>query len=68
MPVDSEGKRRSVLGMVVLPVADASIDQGDRQHVVGLYSGVLAGGGGTPDDVSRGMGRGIMRGISSGVD
>ena len=48
LAVDTAGKRSSVihtLGIWSLAylVPDGVIDQGDRQHIVGLYSGVLAG-------------------------
>lgn len=46
MAIDSENKRRSVLNTsfmgVALPVADSSMDQGDRQHVCGVYRGIAA--------------------------
>ncbi len=42
MAIDTEDKRRSA-GMQVLPVPDATIDQGDRQHVSRIYRGILAG-------------------------
>lgn len=35
MPIDTENKRRSVLG--ILPVPDGSIDAQDRRQVLGLY-------------------------------
>lgn len=46
MAIDSETKRRSVLAstlmsLVVLPVADGDMMDGDRAHVVGLYSGLI---------------------------
>lgn len=45
MAVDTETRRRSVHGYthpaIILPVADASIDAADRQHVCGLYASVV---------------------------
>lgn len=49
--IDTASKRRSALAKrrlpwlrrFTLPIPDAVIDQGDRQHVVGVYGGVLAG-------------------------
>lgn len=48
LAVDTAGKRASVihtLGIWSLTylVPDAVIDQGDRQHIAGVYSGILAG-------------------------
>ena len=45
---DTREKRTSCIGYglpfrISLPYADGSLDQGDRQHLVGLYSGILAG-------------------------
>ena len=43
MPIDSETKRRSAQSdrwCLVLPRADGTIDEGDRAHVQGLYSGI----------------------------
>ena len=42
MAIDSHDKRRSALGhglphMAVMPVADGTIDDADRPHVMGLY-------------------------------
>lgn len=49
--IDTPSKRRSSLAKrrlpwlrrFTLPIPDATVDQGDRQHLVGVYSGVLAG-------------------------
>ena len=47
MAIDSAQKRASALNFTMpfrhLPYPDSSIDQGDRQHMAGLYAGVLAG-------------------------
>lgn len=46
MAIDSESKRRaaqSVPWHPIPPTADGTIDQADRQQVVGVYPGVLAG-------------------------
>lgn len=48
MAVDTARKRASLIGYglpfrLMLPIADGSLDQGDRQHLVGLYAGILAG-------------------------
>lgn len=50
MAINSEEKRRSAVFPLLwwlrsLPTADATIDEGDRGHVVGTYSGF---GGGAP--------------------
>lgn len=41
MAVDTAAKRASALAMT-LPIPDGTIDQGDRQHVLWTYGGVLA--------------------------
>ena len=46
MAVDSETKRRSVLGMgipalMILPVADGEIINLDRKHVTAIYAGIV---------------------------
>lgn len=50
MAVDTAAKRASALNAfslgLVLPIPDGTIDQADRQHVAGLYGGLLAAGGG----------------------
>jgi hypothetical protein len=48
MAVDTAAKRASLVGYglpfrLALPFADAAIGLGDRQHLVGLYSGIDAG-------------------------
>ena len=45
--IDTLRKRASLLGFDLpyadmLPIADGSFDQGDRQHFLGMYSGLLA--------------------------
>jgi hypothetical protein len=45
MAVDTEAKRMSLLGFGgedLLPIPDGSIDQADRQTLLGLYGGILA--------------------------
>ena len=42
MAVDTANKRRSKLGRHVLPLADGTIGQADRQHKVWKYAGILA--------------------------
>lgn len=47
MAVDTRAKRQSAHRVAnpfarILPLADGTIDQGDRQHVAGFYSGILA--------------------------
>ncbi len=46
MAIDTENKRRSIVGLggigVMLPVPDTVIDQGDRQQIAGYYRGILA--------------------------
>jgi hypothetical protein len=47
MAIDTEAKRRSAgthMVTLVLPPADSSVDQGDRQQVAFLYRGVPASG------------------------
>ena len=47
MAVDSAEKRMSTLGLChwhpIIPVADGTTDQGDRQQLLGIYRGILAG-------------------------
>lgn len=45
MPIDTETKRRSVLGLglppfVILPVPDGTISAADRIHIAGYYAGI----------------------------
>lgn len=45
MAVDTRRKRASLIGRglpfrITLPLADGSIDQGDRRHLLGLYAGI----------------------------
>jgi hypothetical protein len=48
MAMDSENKRRGALTFrfwplfPLLPTADSTVDQGDRQMLVGVYPGILA--------------------------
>lgn len=47
MPADTKTKRLSLIGYgmpfrLTLPEPDAEIDQADRQHLLGLYGGLLA--------------------------
>ncbi len=39
MAIDSKVKRASVLGIII---PDSTLDQGDRQTIVGIYRGILA--------------------------
>jgi len=46
MAIDTRQKRRSIVNMRcpwrrTLPAGDGTIDQGDRQQVLGYYSGIL---------------------------
>jgi hypothetical protein len=49
MAIDTTEKKLSAISFRIgwicplLPVADGSIDQGDKQHLLRLYSGILAG-------------------------
>lgn len=58
MAVDTKGKRFSMLnfgqGDALLPIADGSFDQADRQHLLGLYSGILATAGVGPFQIETG--------------
>lgn len=68
--MDSATKRFSMLNFGglddALPVADATIDQGDRQTFLGLYSGILAdGGGGGPPAIPPGLAKKLQRNIES---
>ena len=40
MAIDTEDKRRSVIG--ILPIADGTISGVDKQHVAGFYRGIPA--------------------------
>lgn len=66
MAIDTQEKRLSLLSFgrpgFTLPVADGSLDTGDRQHFLGLYSGIDAGSGITPRQIA-----GIFR-IPGGVE
>jgi len=49
MAVDTETKRRSVLGMtiislVIAPLADGTVANVDREHIIGIYAGIAPGG------------------------
>ncbi len=48
MAIDSETKRRAAISagvpfIVLMPVSDGTIDQGDRQMMADVYPGILAG-------------------------
>jgi len=47
MAIDTAAKRASALSFFqlgcLLPIPDGTIGQGDRQHLAGFYSGILAG-------------------------
>ncbi len=57
MAIDTETKRRSVMNLAtggrwrILPVADGTIDGGDKQHLLGYYAGIPWGAAAaiTPD-------------------
>lgn len=62
MAIDTENKRRSVsayFGAITYPVADASIDASDREHVAGLYAGIAS----TPPVIVIGRGQTLWVGI-----
>lgn len=47
MAIDTQEKRLSLIGYglpwrITLPYPDGGLDQGDRQHLLGLYAGILA--------------------------
>lgn len=42
MAIDTAGKRASVLGIII---PDGTLDQGDRQTILDIYRGILAGTG-----------------------
>ena len=47
MPLDTRSKRASAITalrpwMIAPPLPDGTIDQGDRQHIAWMYSGILA--------------------------
>lgn len=45
MAVDTQTKRRSVSGysgIIIAPLADATIGAADREHIAGLYAGISA--------------------------
>lgn len=51
MAIDTETKRRSVLGMTIIPLLVAPVPDGtvanvDREHVVGIYAGIAPASGG----------------------
>jgi hypothetical protein len=52
MAIDTAAKRLSIMDMDEstmpgMPAPDGAITQGDRQHFLWLYSGILAAGGAT---------------------
>lgn len=54
MAVDTAEEKLSLLNfglpfIRVLPFADNSLDQGDKQHLLGLYSGIMAAAGQVTD-------------------
>jgi hypothetical protein len=56
--IDTENKRRSAGGALatqVLPLADGSLDGGDRQHAAFLYRGIAAGAPATGDTAQQPM-------------
>jgi len=56
MAIDSEAKRRSALAFGgfnrTLPAGDGTIDQGDRQHALWQWRGILASPPHVPDLVT----------------
>jgi len=50
MAVDTAAKRNSVLAIItrLVPLPDSTISQSDRQALVEVYSGVLAGAAAPP--------------------
>ena len=53
MAIDTAAKRGSVLNFCnpfdhIMPIPDGSINAADRQNLIGMYSGILAAGGGSP--------------------
>ena len=68
MAVDTPAKRASAMNFgefdLVMPIPSAGIDQGDRQHLCGIYSGILADPLVPPVAATVGiLGRGRMPGI-----
>jgi hypothetical protein len=60
MAIDSETKRRAAFSagipfIVMMPVADGSIDSADRQMLADVYPGIAAGAPVTTGDVIFGM-------------
>ena len=52
MAVDTETKRRSALGMVIMalviaPVPDGTVAAVDREHIIGIYAGIAPGSAAT---------------------
>ena len=48
MAIDTRDKRAGAIMagvpfIIIAPVADASIGQADRQHIINVYPGILAG-------------------------
>jgi hypothetical protein len=73
MAIDTEEKRRSALFFLLpylraLPVADGTVDSGDRAHVLGLYSGIAGGAAPPPTapDLSNLSARQIIKLIYEG--
>ena len=50
MAIDSEDRRRSVVG--IFPIADGTISGVDKQHVAGFYRGIAAGEPVEPPEIS----------------
>lgn len=68
MAIDSEDKRRSVLGfglpyMAVAPNPDGTINAADREHIAGFYRGIAAG---APPVAVQVASRGLLMGVYNG--
>jgi len=71
MAVDTAAKRYSAMNLcdpigVLLPAPDGTVDGGDRESLLGLYSGIAASGGGGGGGGGHGHGH-IHIGIVIGV-
>lgn len=75
MAIDTAEKRFSIMNVGTpstdtIIVADGTIAQGDRQHFLDLYSGILAGAPGGDETIAqaRSIGRFIFSRISGRVN
>jgi len=58
MAVDTENKRRSAIGLPIptaMPEPDGTIDDNDRMHVIGIYSGIDPGAAAVPVNRKKGL-------------